>query len=208
MNTEKDRCVKSTHVTRHRGLVNREARERLHRHKGCVLWFTGLSASGKSTISHLVEKKLHDMHCSTYVFDGDNVRHGLCGDLGFSDIDRKENIRRIGEMVHLFVDAGVISLTAFISPFREDRQRVRDIVGADCFIEIFVDCPIEECIKRDPKGIYHKAMKGEIKHFTGISSPYEPPESPDLLIKSAEEHFDMASERVVSMLKKKGFVHC
>lgn len=206
MGTENLQGIKSSNVSLHRGLVSREDRERLHRHKGCVLWFTGLSASGKSTISHLVEKKLHDMKCSTYVFDGDNVRHGLCGDLGFSDDDRKENIRRIGEMVHLFVDGGVIALTAFISPFRKDRKRVRDIVGDDCFIEIFVDCPIEECIRRDPKGIYAKALRGEIKDFTGISSPYEAPEDPDLILKSAEENFESAADRVVAMLVHKGYI--
>lgn len=199
--------VRSTHVTRHKGLVSMEDRERMHKHKGAVLWFTGLSASGKSTISHMVEKKLHDMGCSTYVLDGDNVRHGLCGDLGFSSKDRIENIRRIGEMVNLFVDAGIIALTAFISPFRADRDRVRDIVGADRFIEIFVDCPLEECMRRDPKGIYAKARRGEIKHFTGISSPYEPPVNPEMVIHSNKEHFETAADRVVDMMIKKVFIH-
>lgn len=199
--------VQSTHVTRHKGLVSMEDRERLHKHKGAVLWFTGLSASGKSTISHMVEKKLHDMGCSTYVLDGDNVRHGLCGDLGFAAKDRVENIRRIGEMVNLFVDAGIISLTAFISPFREDRDRVRNIVGADRFVEIFVDCPLEECMRRDPKGIYAKAKRGEIKHFTGISSPYEAPLNPELVIHSNKEHFEAAADRVIDMMIKKVFIH-
>jgi len=198
--------IQSTDVTRHNGLVTREDREQLHKHKGVVIWFTGLSASGKSTISHMVEKKLHAMGCSTYVFDGDNVRHGLCGDLGFNEKDRKENIRRIGEMVHLFVDAGIIALTAFISPFRQDRQNVRSIVGPDRFIEVFVDCPLEECIRRDPKGIYAKALKGEIKDFTGVSSPYEPPENPSVVIKADKEGFLEAAERVVGLLVVMGVV--
>ncbi|GAB6095086.1 adenylyl-sulfate kinase [Desulfatiferula olefinivorans] len=196
----------SGNVTRHKSLVGREDRERLHGHKGAVVWFTGLSASGKSTVSHLVEKKLHAMGCSTYVFDGDNVRHGLCGDLGFSPEDRTENIRRIGEMVHLFVDAGIIALTAFISPFRADRRTVESIVGADRFIEIFVDCPLAECIRRDPKGMYARALNGEIPDFTGISSPYEPPESPAVVIRSDREDFDAAAERVVRHMLAEGLV--
>lgn len=198
--------AQSTDITRHKSLISREDRERLHKHKGITLWFTGLSASGKSTISHLVEQKLHAMGCSTYVFDGDNVRHGLCGDLGFSEKDRAENIRRIGEMVHLFVDAGIIALTAFISPFRSDRRNVRSIVGPDRFIEIFVDCPLEECIRRDPKGIYAKALKGEIKDFTGISSPYEPPEHPSIIIKADQEDFEDAAQKVVEYLRVVGVV--
>jgi adenylylsulfate kinase len=196
----------SSNVTRHKSLVDREDRERLHGHKGAVLWFTGLSASGKSTVSHLVEKKLHVMGCSTYVFDGDNVRHGLCGDLGFSPEDRAENIRRIGEMVHLFVDAGIIALTAFISPFRADRRKVETMVGSDRFIEIFVDCPLDECIRRDPKGIYARALRGEIMEFTGISSPYEPPEHPAIVIRSDREDFDAAADRVIRHMLAEGVV--
>jgi adenylylsulfate kinase len=199
-------ALQSTNVTRHKSLVDREDRETLHKHKGMALWFTGLSASGKSTISHLVEKKLYDMGCSTYVFDGDNVRHGLCGDLGFSEDDRAENIRRIGEMVHLFVDAGIIALTAFISPFRSDRHKVQSIVGDDRFIEIFVDCPLEECIRRDPKGIYAKALNGEIKDFTGISSPYETPENPAITIKADLEEFHEAADRIIALLKERGLM--
>ena len=206
MTSETKEGIQSTNITRHRGLVSREDREQIHKHRGLALWFTGLSASGKSTIAHLVEKKLYDMGCSTYVFDGDNVRHGLCGDLGFSEYDRKENIRRIGEMVHLFVDGGIIAITAFISPFRHDRAKVRQIVNSNSFFEIFVDCPIEECIRRDPKGIYKKALNGEIKDFTGISSPYENPESPSMIIKSAEEDFNKASDRVVTMLLDQGYI--
>lgn len=199
--------MNSSHVTRHKSMVAREDREKLHGHKGVALWFTGLSASGKSTLSHSVEKKLHELGCSTYVFDGDNVRHGLCGDLGFSAEDRAENIRRIGEMVHLFVDAGIIALTAFISPFKNDRERVKAIVGEDRFVEIFVDCPLEVCIERDPKGVYAKALAGEIKDFTGISSPYEPPDNPDIVIRSDRESFDDALERILEFMKQKALLN-
>lgn len=195
--------MNSSNVTRHKSLININDRERLHGHKGAVIWFTGLSASGKSTLSHLVEKKLHSMGCSTYVFDGDNVRHGLCGDLGFSEKDREENIRRIGEMVKLFVDAGIIALTAFISPFRKDRERVRNIVGDNRFIEVFVDCPLEVCIQRDPKGIYKKALKGEIKNFTGISSPYEAPVHPEIVVHSEKEEFEAAVMHIIKTIKQK-----
>ena len=197
---------KSTNITWHKSQVSRQDREELHKHKGVVLWFTGLSASGKSTISHYIEKILHDMGCSTYVFDGDNVRHGLCGDLGFNEKDREENIRRIGEMVNLFIDGGIIAITAFISPYKKDREKVRDIVGNDNFIEVFVDCPLEVCIERDPKGIYVKALAGEIKDFTGISAPYEAPEKPDIVIKADQEDFVDAAERVVDFMKERGVV--
>lgn len=195
--------MNSSHVMRHKSLVERKDREKLHGHQGAVIWFTGLSASGKSTLSHLLEKRLYDLGCSTYVFDGDNVRHGLCGDLGFSEKDRTENIRRIGEMVRLFVDAGIIALTAFISPFRADRERVKAMVDTGRFVEIFVDCPLETCIQRDPKGIYAKALKGEIKDFTGISSPYEPPEHADIVIRSDLESFDDGVDRILAYLKHK-----
>lgn len=194
----------STNVTRYRSLVARPDRETLHRHRGKVLWFTGLSASGKSTIAHKVELLLYEMGCSTYVFDGDNVRHGLCGDLGFSDEDRAENVRRIGEMVNLFIDAGTIAITAFISPVKEEREKVRTLVGAENFIEIFVDCPVEVCVKRDPKGIYKKALNGDIKDFTGISSPYEAPDKPEIIIKSEIEDFDDAAQGVIDTLRKDG----
>lgn len=195
----------SSNTTRHKSLVSRGDREKLHRHKGCVLWFTGLSASGKSTIAHMVEEKLYNKGFSTYVFDGDNVRHGLCGDLGFSEDDRDENIRRIGEMVNLFLDAAVISITAFISPIQMERDKVRALVGDEYFIEIFVNCPIEVCIERDPKGIYKKALAGEIENFTGISSPYEEPENPEIIIRSDMEDFELAADKVVDYLESKGF---
>lgn len=192
---------KANNVTWFNGLVTRQDREKLHGHKGAVIWFTGLSASGKSTIAHQLEKLLYELDYSTYVFDGDNVRHGLCGDLGFSAEDRKENIRRIGEMVRLFVDAGIIAITAFISPYRKDRRRIRDLVGKERFFEVHVECPIEVCAQRDKKGIYEKAKKGLIKEFTGISAPYEKPENPDIVIQSDRITTEEASEQVLKILR-------
>ncbi|MDT8405254.1 adenylyl-sulfate kinase [Sulfuriflexus sp.] len=172
----------SNNAVWHNATVTRERREQLNGHKSAILWFTGLSGSGKSTLAHSIEERLHQMGCKTFVFDGDNVRHGLCGDLGFSDNDRKENLRRIGEMVKLFLEAGTISLTAFISPFKEDLARIRAMVPADDFVEIYCRCPISVCEARDVKGLYKKARAGEIPHFTGISSPYEEPENADLVV--------------------------
>ena len=194
------RVGNSNNVTWFNGYVTKEDREKLHGHKGAAIWFTGLSASGKSTIAHHLEKLLYDMNCSTYVFDGDNVRHGLCGDLGFSADDRVENIRRIGEMVKLFVDAGIIAITAFISPYRKDRRKIRDLVGKDRFFEIHVDCPIEVCAERDQKGIYKKAKAGIIKNFTGISAPYEPPENPEMVIQSDKIDATKAAKKVLELM--------
>jgi adenylylsulfate kinase len=193
-------------LTRFDGYITRKDREKLHGHKGAVIWFTGLSASGKSTIAHLVEKELHLRGCSTYVLDGDNVRHGLCSDLAFSPEDRTENIRRIGEMVKLFVDAGIIVLAAFISPYRKDRQKVRSLLTKDQFLEIYVDCPLEVCASRDQKGLYEKAKRGTIKEFTGISAPYEPPENPDLVIQSWKEDALNAAKRVVELIEKRELI--
>lgn len=167
-------------VVWHTHAVTREDRERLHGHKGAVVWFTGLSGSGKSTIAGALEEALHRLGVSTWLLDGDNVRHGLCSDLGFSDADRKENIRRVGEVANLMVDAGLVVLTAFISPHRAERQRVCERVGAGRFIEVFVDTPLEVCESRDPKGLYKKARAGELRNFTGIDAVYEAPESPDI----------------------------
>jgi len=194
-------AAKKNNVTWFNGYVTREHREKVHGHKGAVIWFTGLSASGKSTIAHLVEKELHKKGCSTYVLDGDNVRHGLCSDLTFCPEDREENIRRIGEMVKLFVDAGIIVLTAFISPYRQDRQNVRSLLSHGQFLEIHVDCPPEVCATRDEKGIYEKAKAGIIKEFTGISAPYEPPENPELVIQSYEEDAQAAAARVIELIE-------
>ena len=170
----------SPNAIRHQAAVTRPRRETLNGHRSVNLWFTGLSGSGKSTLAHALEERLHLMGCRTYVFDGDNVRHGLCGDLGFSLEDRSENLRRIAEMVSLFLDAGTIALTAFISPLEKDRQRVREIIGPENLIEIYCNCPLEVCEERDEKGLYRKAREGKIKNYTGISSPYEAPPNPDL----------------------------
>ena len=182
-----ENLAKKNNLTWFNGHISRKDREKLHGHKGALIWFTGLSASGKSTIAHLVEKELHQQGCSTYVFDGDNVRHGLCSNLTFSPQHREENIRRIAEMAKLFVDAGIIALTAFISPYQKDRQKVRSLLTDGQFLEIYVECPPEICAERDQKGIYAKAKAGIIKEFTGISAPYEPPENPDLIIPSYKQ---------------------
>jgi adenylylsulfate kinase len=190
---------KSTNVVWHHATVTRADRENLNGHKGAILWFTGLSGSGKSTLAHEVEAALHAQGCQTIVLDGDNVRHGLCGDLTFSDEDRKENIRRIGEMAKLFAEAGVIVLTAFISPFREDRRRVRTLAPED-FVEIHCDAEISVCEARDVKGLYKKARAGEIKDFTGISSPYEAPEQAELKVNTGDEPLAECVKQVLGYL--------
>ncbi|SUW62523.1 Adenylyl-sulfate kinase [Buttiauxella agrestis] len=167
-------------VVWHAHPVTVEQREKLHQHRGAVLWFTGLSGSGKSTIAGALEEALHKLGVSTYLLDGDNVRHGLCSDLGFSDADRKENIRRVGEVARLMADAGLVVLTAFISPHRAERQMVRELVGEGRFIEVFVDTPLSICEARDPKGLYKKARADELRNFTGIDSVYEAPENPEI----------------------------
>lgn len=197
--------MKSTNTVWHHATVTRALREQMNGHKSAVLWFTGLSGAGKSTIAHAVEQRLYELGCRTYVLDGDNVRHGLCGDLGFSLEDRHENIRRIGEMAKLFGDAGVITLTAFISPLRSDRQRVRQLVGDD-FIEIYCRCSVEVCEGRDVKGLYKKARAGEIKDFTGISSPYEEPENPEIVIDSGTISLEQSVDTVIAYLQSRGIV--
>ncbi|UCG80179.1 MAG: adenylyl-sulfate kinase [Desulfobacterales bacterium] len=194
--------ISNNNITWFNGYISREDREKLHGHKGALIWFTGLSASGKSTIAHLAEKELHRRGCSTYVFDGDNVRHGLCADLTFGREDRTENIRRIGEMVKLFVDAGMIVLTAFISPYRKDRRKVRSLLQDGQFLEVYVECPPDVCAARDQKGVYAKAKAGLIKDFTGISAPYEAPQNPDLVIRSSEENTQQAAKRVIELIEK------
>jgi len=186
--------------------INRIDRERIKNQKSCVLWLTGLSGSGKSTIANELEKKLNEMGYHTYLLDGDNIRTGLNKDLGFSKEDRKENIRRIAEVAKLFVDAGLITITAFISPFRKDREMAKEIIGEEDFIEVFVDTPLEECIKRDPKGLYKKALKGEIKDFTGIDSPYERPEKPDIHIKTEKMGVEECVEEIIVYLRGKGIL--
>ena len=197
---------RSTNVLWHAATVHRTDRERQNNHRSTILWFTGLSGAGKSTLAHAVEQRLHDVAARTYVLDGDNVRHGLCGDLGFSDADRSENIRRIGEMAKLFVDAGVIVLTAFISPFRSDRDRVRGLVPSGDFLEIHCRCSVEVCETRDVKGLYKKARAGGIKDFTGISSPYEEPLAPELELDTDALELDECVRQVLSMLRERGIL--
>ena len=176
----------SDNVVWHHATVTRARREAQNGHRGAIIWFTGLSGAGKSTLAHAVEEHLHQEGCRTFVLDGDNVRHGLCGDLGFSAADRVENIRRVGEVAKLFMEAGVIVLTAFISPFRGDRNKVRAMVQPGEFVEIYCQCPVEVCEQRDIKGLYKKARAGEIGQFTGISSPYEAPDRPELVVNTSE----------------------
>lgn len=201
-----DKNQESQNTVWHHAKVTRARREQLNGHRGAVIWFTGLSGAGKSTLAHELEEWLHQMGGHTFVFDGDNVRHGLCRDLGFSLQDRAENIRRIGEMAKLFVDAGVIALTAFISPVAADRERVRQLVGEQDFIEIYCRCAIEVCEARDTKGLYRRARAGEIKDFTGISSPYEPPENPDLVLDTGSEPLQTCVDRAVALLKRRGVI--
>jgi len=193
----------SENVVWHEATVTRERREKLNGHKSFVLWFTGLSGSGKSTVAHAVEERLHQAGCRTFVFDGDNVRHGLCSDLGFSEEDRRENIRRIGEMTKLFVEAGVIAMTAFISPFRAERQRVRQLFPEGDFIEVHCDCSLEVCEARDVKGLYAKARAGLIPNYTGISSPYEPPENPEVRLKTDTETLEESVDKVMEYLRER-----
>ena len=194
----------SPNVVYHSATVNRLRRERLLGHNGVVLWFTGLSGAGKSTLAHSVEEELHNRDCLTYVFDGDNVRHGLCGDLGFSLEDRKENLRRISEMCKLVADAGIISFTAFISPMSEDRQNARQLIGENDFIEIYCKCPLEICEQRDVKGLYKKARAGLISDFTGISSPYEEPENADLVVDTGSNSLEECTDQVLGYLFRRG----
>ncbi len=196
----------SSNVVWHHATIDRRRREALNGHKSVILWFTGLSGSGKSTLAHAVEERLYDMKCRTFVLDGDNIRHGLCGDLGFSDADREENIRRIGEVAKLFLEAGVITLTAFISPFRADRERVRNLVLHGDFLEIYCKCPLEICEQRDVKGLYKKARAGEIKAFTGIDSPYEEPLTPELTVETGRESLEESTEKVIGLLRERGII--
>jgi len=197
---------KSSNVVWHHATVTRERREALNGHGSVILWFTGLSGSGKSTLAHAVEERLYQMGCRTFVFDGDNVRHGLCSDLGFSAEDRVENIRRVGEMSKLFLETGVIALTAFISPFRSDRDRVRSLVPHGEFFEIYCKCPLEICETRDVKGLYKRARAGEIKDFTGISSPYEEPEKPELVVNTGSAPVEECATQIVEMLRERGVI--
>jgi len=198
--------MKSSNTVWHNATVTRARREQLHGHKGAVVWFTGLSGSGKSTLAHAVEERLHATGCRTFVLDGDNVRHGLCADLSFSNIARKENIRRVGEAAKLFVEAGTVVLTAFISPFEDDRQRVRDLFPLGDFIEIYCYCSLDTCEKRDVKGLYKRARAGQIPEFTGISSPYEVPTSPDLRVNTESISIDNSVFMVIELLRHRGII--
>ncbi len=204
--TQSSQQTKSSNTVWHNATVTRQRREVQNGHKSVILWFTGLSGSGKSTLAHAVEERLHQMGCRTFVFDGDNVRHGLCSDLGFAQEDRVENIRRIGEMSKLFTEAGVIALTAFISPFKADRERIRELVPEGDFIEIYCKCSLEVCEQRDVKGLYQRARAGEIKNFTGISSPYEAPDNPELAVDTGMNSLEDSVEEVLALLVTKGIV--
>jgi adenylylsulfate kinase len=190
----------------HQTSITKEDRRKRNGHHSAILWFTGLSGSGKSTIANAVSKKLFDLDIQNYVLDGDNIRHGLNKDLGFSAADRTENIRRIGEVAKLFVDSGQFVLTAFISPFAQDRKLVRNLVEKDEFIEIYVKCPLEECERRDPKGLYKKARNGEIRDFTGIDSPYEAPVSPELMLETDRYTIDECANQVIAYLRDRNFI--
>lgn len=197
--------VKNNNIVWHQGAVTPSERRAMNGHNPCVLWYTGLSGSGKSTIANAVDRLLFDRSCNTYVLDGDNVRHGLNCDLGFDDASRVENIRRISEVSRLMLDAGLIVGTAFISPFIADREQARALIGRH-FIEVFIDAPLSECEKRDPKGLYQKARSGEIKHFTGISSPYEAPLHPEIHLRTTELSVAEAAQQVMLYLEQQQIV--
>jgi adenylylsulfate kinase len=197
---------KSTNITWHKPLVTQADRERRNQHKGIVIWLTGLPSSGKSTLAHEVERRLFEKGCSSYVLDGDNIRHGLNKNLGFSPEDRKENIRRIGEVARLFADAGVIAITAFISPYREDRAQARALNRQGGFIEVYCKCSVKECEKRDAKGLWQKARKGEVKEFTGVSAPYEEPEAPEIVIETDKCGLEECAQHIIGYLEEKTIV--
>ncbi|MFL0474357.1 adenylyl-sulfate kinase [Priestia sp. 179-F W1.4 NHS] len=197
---------KSTNITWHDAGITKQERREQNNHHSFVLWFTGLSGSGKSTVANAVAKALFDKNIRNYVLDGDNVRFGLNKNLGFSAEDRTENIRRIGEVSKLFVDSGQVVLTAFISPFQEDRAQVREILEENEFLEVYVECPLEECEKRDPKGLYKKARSGEIRDFTGIDSPYESPANPEVTINTSTQSVEECVQTVIEYLSNRKFI--
>lgn len=194
------------YVIWHNATVTRERRERQNNHRACVLWFTGLSGSGKSTLAHAAEEALHQLGCRTFVLDGDNVRHGLSSNLGFSEEDRRENIRRIGEAAKLMMEAGIIAMTAFISPFRSDREAVRKLMPHGDFLEIYCSANLEVCEARDVKGLYKKARAGIIKNYTGIDSPYEPPDKPELIIDTGKMPLSDSVAEVLSLMRRRGIL--
>ena len=190
----------------HTSSISRKDLESLRGHQGMVLWFTGLSGSGKSTLANALNEALHSKKISTFLLDGDNIRHGLCKDLGFSDIDREENIRRIGEVANLFMNAGIVTITAFVSPFKSDREKVRKIIGKD-FIEIFCAASLDICEKRDTKGLYKKARLGEIRDFTGISSPYEIPNDPEIIVNTGSLALNDSVRQIMKYLSEKNLLN-
>ena len=194
---------RSSNISWHEMSINKKTRSDLNSQSPCVVWFTGLSGSGKSTIANILEQKLHTIGKRTYLLDGDNVRHGLNKDLGFTDTDRVENIRRVAEVSKLMVDAGLITLVSFISPFKSERQMARNLLSSDEFFEIFVNTSLEECEKRDPKGLYKKARAGELKNFTGIDSSYEEPENPDLILNTSSGNAEQLTDQIINFLKDK-----
>ncbi|GBE41133.1 putative adenylyl-sulfate kinase [bacterium BMS3Bbin09] len=196
----------NNNIVWHEPSINIDSRWKSNGYKSSVLWFTGLSASGKSTIAHALDKYLHEQGMHSYVLDGDNVRHGLNKDLDLSPASRKENIRRIGEVSKLFVDAGLLVITAFIAPYREDRRQIRDLLGKEQFIEVFIKCSINECERRDPKGLYKKAKKGEIKEFTGVSAPYEEPENPEIILETDKFSKDECVKQILNYLVENKYV--
>ncbi|WP_304768852.1 adenylyl-sulfate kinase [Undibacterium sp.] len=197
---------RSSDTVWHHATVTRVRRESLNAHRGVILWFTGLSGAGKSSLSHAVEEELFNRGCRTFVLDGDNIRHGLCSDLGFSMEDRVENIRRIGAVTKLFVDAGIITLTAFISPYIADRARARSLVPQGDFLEIYCNCPLEVCEERDVKGLYRLARRGDIQNFTGISSPYQEPTDPELVVDTGSLTLDESVNRVITFMQQRGVI--
>jgi adenylylsulfate kinase len=201
-----DSAPKSRNIHWHSGMVTKPERETIMGHKGCTIWMTGLSGSGKSTLAVALEKKLWERGVRAYVLDGDNIRHGLNKDLGFSPADRTENIRRIGEVAKLFTDAGVINITAFISPYRADRDQVRALMADGDFLEAFIDCPVEVCERRDVKGLYKKARAGQIPEFTGISAPYEPPLNPEIIIHTDRESEEEGINQLLRHLERQGYI--
>jgi adenylylsulfate kinase len=196
----------TNNIVWHDSSVTKEERRKQNNYQSMCIWFTGLSGSGKSTLANALARHLFEANIQTYVLDGDNIRHGLNKDLGFTDEDRKENIRRIGEVSKLFVDSGQIVLTAFISPFREDRQQVRDILSDNEFFEVYVKCSLDECEVRDPKGLYKKARNNEIKHFTGIDSPYEEPENPAIIVDTETQTVEESVKQIVDFLAQKELI--
>lgn len=197
---------RSSNTVWHRATVTRAKREQQNGHRSVIVWFTGLSGAGKSTLAHAVEERLYQSGYRTFVFDGDNVRHGLCRDLGFTDQDRRENIRRIAELAKLMLEAGIITLTAFISPFRAERNLARNLVPQGDFIEIYCGCDLSVCEERDVKGLYKKARQGDIPYFTGVSSPYEVPEKPELAIDTGKHSVEYCVDRVMALLSEHGIV--